>query len=334
MKKYNNLLQDIASEWNIPRGQLEEELSFKSRIIYSVLGRMACASAYDVTDDLQPASIVHVKRRIDSVLEGYLTMYPELVPIFTDTENLHDEIYSILLRSGQIYHTPSRVSPAMMTSASETGIVFTRGTSPSQKTCISGVGTYNLTQENVNTEQPPTTMFLLQQDSLLDYWDVLTHELKWMPYQSGLATEYLRTEPPFNHGYWVDKPDYSRNVSLCRSGVMGNYLYYLYRWNDSAIEVHQLAVWMTDNYCYRNISNSYLAYRRKIPPSTFHVDCELVSLNISYLYPPAELNFVKLYSWPRVYSGLPSDFNRMMSLCVFNSIRSILERIGYQFSEV
>ena len=334
MRKYDNLLQDIASEWNISKGQFEDELSFKSRIIYSVLGRMACASVYDVTDDLQPASIVHVKKRIDSVLVGYLTMYPELVPIFADAENLHDEIYSILLGSGQIYHTPNRVSPAVMTSASEASIVFTRGISPSQETCISGIGTYNFTPKNDNKEQSPARMFQLQQDSLLDYWTTLTHELKWKPYQNGLAAEYLRTEPPFCSGYWVDKPERSKNISLCRSGAAGNYLYYLYRWNDSAVEVYQLATWMTDNYWYRNISNSCLAYREKIPPSTFHVDGELVSLNIGYLYPPAELNFVKLYSWPKAYSGLPSDFNRTMSLCVFNSVKSILERIGYQFSEV
>lgn len=334
MKKYNNLLQDVASEWTILKGQFEDELSFKSRIIYSVLGRMACASVYDVTDDLQPASIIHVKRRIDSVLAGYLAMYPELAPILTDAENLHDEIYTILLCSGQIYHTPNRVSPAVMMSASEAGIVFTRGVSPSQETCISGVGTYNFTQGNDNIEQSPASMFQLQQGSLLDYWSTLTHELKWMPYQSESATEYLQMEPPFNRGYWVDKPDRSGNVSLCRSGMMGNYLYYLYRWNDGAVEVCQLAAWMTDNYWYRNISNSCLAYYGKIPPSTFHVDGGLVNLNISYLYPPAELNFVKLYSWPRVYSGLPSDFNRTMSLRVFNSVKSILERIGYRFSEV
>jgi len=334
MKKYNNLLQNIASEWTIPMGQFEDELSSKSRVIYSVLGRMACAAVYDVTDDLQPASIVHVKRRIDSVLAGYLTMYPELELVFSDKENLHDEIHNILLNSGQIYHTPNRVSPAVMMKAAKAGIVFTRGISPSQKTCISGIGTYNFAQENEVIEQSPEGMFQLQQDSLLDCWAALIRELKWTSYQSGSDTEYLRTEPPFSRGYWVDKPNRSGNISLCRSGMMGNYLYYLYRWNDGIVEVSQLAAWMVEKCCYRNISNSCLAHYGKLPASTFHIDSELVNLNIRYLYPPAELNFVKVYSWPKVYSGLPSDFNRTMSLCVFNSVKSVLERIGYQFSEV
>jgi hypothetical protein len=334
MKKYNNLLQNIASEWTIPMGQFEDELSFKSRVIYSVLGRMACVAVYDVTEDLQPASIVHVKRRIDSVLAGYLTMYPELALVFSDAENLHDEIYDILLSSGQIYHTPNRVSPAVMMSSAEAGIVFTRGISPSQKTCISGIGTYDFSQESYVIEQSPEGMFQLQQDSLLDYWAALTRKLKWTSYQSGSDTEYLRTEPPFSRGYWVDKPDRSGNISLCRSGMMGNYLYYLYRWNDGIVVVSQLAAWKVEKCCYRNISNSCLVHYGNLPVSTFHIDGELVNLNISYLYPPAELNFVKVYSWPKVYTGLPSDFNRTMSLCVFSSAKSILERIGYQFSEV
>ncbi len=74
MKQYTGLLRNIASELNISRGSTESEDSWKARVIYSVLGRMAYASLWDVTEDLQPVSIAHVKKRIHKLLLRKVTL--------------------------------------------------------------------------------------------------------------------------------------------------------------------------------------------------------------------------------------------------------------------
>ena len=98
--------------------------------------------------------------------------------------------------------------------------------------------------------------------------------------------------------------------------------------------ISQLPGWQTDGYKYRSVSVACLASRRTLPPTRFHVDEEIVELQIEYLFPPAELNAIKLYSWPKSYLSLPNDFKRTMSRDVFEEIRSQFEKLGYQFKEV
>ena len=77
MNKYNGLLSAVAQKYNIRRGLQEAENDWKTRLIYSVCGMMAYASLWDETED-EPVSIVHLKRKVRSMLSSYKSMYPEL----------------------------------------------------------------------------------------------------------------------------------------------------------------------------------------------------------------------------------------------------------------
>lgn len=55
---------------------------------------------------------------------------------------------------------------------------------------------------------------------------------------------------------------------------------------------------------------------------------------MNYLLPPRELNFLKLYSWPKTCTKIPSDFKRKISKEVFIAIKSLLTDAGYEFKEV
>ena len=83
MKKYNGLLAEIAREFHIEQGEAESMERWKARIVYSLLGRMAYASLYDHLEENeelpedQSISVAHFKRRISTLLDTYLRLYPE-----------------------------------------------------------------------------------------------------------------------------------------------------------------------------------------------------------------------------------------------------------------
>lgn len=145
--------------------------------------------------------------------------------------------------------------------------------------------------------------------------------------------QYLRTVPPFNRGYWVDKPDTSGEISIARTGFPGGRIYYLYQTHGTKLQVSQLPGWQTENYNYRSLAVGNLYTRKVLPETVYSVDGELVTLKIGYLYPPAEMNLIKLYSWPLSYSGFPHDFNRTMNRDVFEELRYFFEQLGYSFKE-
>ena len=75
MNKYNGLLLKVSRQYHILRGTQETEEEWKTRLVYSICGMMAYASLWDNTEE--PISIVHLKRRIRSVLGSYKSLYPK-----------------------------------------------------------------------------------------------------------------------------------------------------------------------------------------------------------------------------------------------------------------
>lgn len=333
MNQYNRLLGRIAEEFHVFQGKTETETAWKSRIIYSLLGRMGYASLWDIREDLQPVSVVHFKNRIESMLESYLEMYPELRLFYPgDISELSNEIYNIFLCTGQVYHTSHRITPAIKAVSEKAGIYFLRGMPLDRKPYISGIGNYSFSEDEPAVIQP-ADMFQLPQNTLAEQWEYWVYHAKWYPLEVGNEIEFLRTKPPFTYSYWIEKPDISGMVSLARIGLHGNKTYFLYKAEAGRILGSQLPQWIiSDNY-YRTLSNGCLASVGRLPVSTYHVDGKIVQLRIHYLLPPAELNLIKLYSWPESCVDIPDDFNRIFDYQVFLAIKSILEPIGYTFIE-
>ena len=171
-------------------------------------------------------------------------------------------------------------------------------------------------------------MFGLQRNTLGEHWGHLASRVKLEAFSSSIDVEFLRTAPPFTAGYFKPQPDTDGRISLMRTTMQGTRLYYLYSWENGKLFAGQLPSWRTDNGEYRQIANSIIHSRGNLPPAVFHLDGAIVSLRLQYLYPPSELSFLQLYSWPG-----KNDFNYILSLPVFHSVRAELERIGYTFKE-
>lgn len=335
MTDYFELLHMIAQEFNVSQGPQESDTSWTARVIYSFLGQVGYTSLWDTQEDLQPSSITHFKRRIEKTLESLLDIYPEMVPVFlTDYSQQSDEIYQLFLDAGVIYSKPNRIIAPPFRIGVGKKIVFLRGNSISEKRWISGLGCYYPSdQKGQSTENSIAEMFQLTTKSLSNTWQDVVSEAYWKTAQPSSDLMFLRLSPPFSYGYWIDTPDCQGDITLARQGFQGSYLYYLCRVDNNALYLSQLPVWMTEGKNYRGLANACLCARGGLPPTRFHIDSELVNLNIEYLYPPEELNLILLYSWPIRYVDYPNHFKRTMSLSVFEEIKSELEKTGYQFVE-
>lgn len=329
MDKYNGLLLQVSNQYHIYKGEQETENDWKTRIVYSICGMMAYASLWD--DAEAPISIVHLKGRIRDTLANYRSMYPELsgkLPYVT--EKLENEIANQFLNTGVVYHRPNRIAPSMKHEKSFDGILFQRGIALNHISCVSGIGFY-AKQDGNTTPDGIKTMFGLKQENLQTVWQSALSTASWSASPAfEYSTEYLRLEPPFSHGYWVNKPDTTGTVSLLRTGAKGSQLYYLYRYVDTTMEISPLPQWQVECYQYRTLACACLSTCGTLPPIEYFEDGALVHICLNYLLPPHELEFLKLYSWPETCTSLPCNFRRKLSSEVFTAIRKILADEGYE----
>lgn len=331
MTQQNNLIPIIARAYKIERGTAEPVEQWRMRVVYSMLGQMAYASLWDVEVDGQFNTVVCFKSRMKKLIESYCGIFNDLHKSFGyDYEKLLEEIYTVQLNGGMLYHTPYRLAPTQFSCASAEQILFTRGMAPGENRFVSGLGTYLLSQEKQSMHSPQR-MFQLPEKTLIETWEYLTKTAKWSLYNQNESVEFLRLEPPFNYGYWRRPEKKYHEESLIRMGINGNRFYYLYKEKEGKSFVSQLPAWMTDGHHYRRVSNALLAAKNSLPAAAYHEDGPIVTLALRYLMPVEELNFIKLYSWPTSSIELPHDFNRIFAKDVFYAIKKVLEPIGYQF---
>lgn len=331
MNKYDGLLSEVAQRYCIEKGTHETENEWKTRLVYSICGMMAYASIWDDLEE-EPISIVHLKRRVRTMLSSYKSMYPELSGSLPyNSEELEVEIATQFLNSGVVYHCPNRIVPSMKREESFSNLLFQRGIALDDITCVSGIGFYSKQVKAANLDRIKA-MFGLEQETLQALWSAILSAASWKTdLQFERNTEYLRLKPPFSQGYWVNKPDTTGVVSILRTGMKGSQLYYLYRYSDTAIEVNPLPQWQVESYNYRLLACACLLAFGTLPPIKYIEDGALVHIHLNYLLPPRELEFLKLYSWPEKCTTLPCNFKRKLSAEVFWAIKSILSDEGYQF---
>lgn len=328
MNNTRELIQSISNQFGIIKGNNETDTSFYCRIIYSVAGIMGYASLYDEIENAETSSLYHLKERVYTTIQCYIDLIPEAAAC--SPKEMADEIYNVFLQGGMIYHSNYRCAPARKRQAVYDNIVFLRGVSIGEGFYVSGIGAYDNTDNNLKESDDAREMFLLQNASLEEYWNSILVSRDFRETAIIDGTEYLRTDGRFGKGYWTEKPDRGM-YSLARVGGV-NGKYYAYRYADT-LTMAPIEERYVENYKYRAIANGILKHNKKLPPAIIKKDGDIIRLKVQYLYPPAELNFLKLYSWPLRYDSFPNDFERIYSKEVFLKIKEILEEVGYEFLE-
>lgn len=330
MIKYNSLLSEIAAQFGIRRGAGESEGQYKQRICYSAAGVMGYASLWDIPEDEECISMDHFKKRIRNVLDSYAALYPEIGDSLQGT--LPDEICSLYQSTGFVYHSPFRLSPAAFSIAENSGVQFLRGCSVNQIRKVSGIGIFDSGRGDQG-ELSVESMFRLNPalDTIWTQWISGAH---WEERNGQITGEFLRTAPPFYDGYWQFGPEKGNKITLVRTGLEGNRQYYLYRRDeDKTVYTAQLPEWLVAGENYLLIANAIMDHYGTLPPTVFTRLGSVVKIRLGYLYPPEELNFFRLYSWPEKLLPKPDAFSRIMDADVFWTMKCILENKGYKFKE-
>lgn len=345
MDKNGGLLERIKMDFNISKGILEKEDAFKARIVYSVAGRMGYSSLFDIAENIEDysrsnISIQHFKLRIKEILEAYLSMYPEIRKLFPgngdDFDELVDEMYSVFLHTGTLYHKNNRIAPSAPCCSKSGKTIFTRGLSFNISQAVSGIGTYLLSDISGYRNIGIREMYDLPNGSLVDFWNELMANTKWIKISPFQDVQYLRTEAPFTNGYWSNSYKREKEVSLLRIGHnSGDLKYYLYKFVNKDCFISEIPSWMLRHkHGYRRIANACLCKKNSLPKTKYRIDCNIVYIELGYLYPLEELNLLKLYSWPGIGLIRHTDFKRVMSYDVFIIIKNLMEKMGYEFLEV
>lgn len=330
MNEYGGLIEKISTELDIKKDVNENVNIWKARVIYSVMGKMAIASLYDVLEDAQSISITHLKRKCQKILLAYFDLYPELKQVMkASPEEFSDEIYNIFLSCGCLYHTPNRLLPATEKRVNFNKIEIVRGAALNEKLKVSGLGTYGFKNGNQDISQL-LEMFQIQCNSLEEYGRTLIEKAKWKNLNYEGRKEFLRISPPYSRGYWKDTIDSNGKESLLRIGEKGRYIYYLYKVVGDEILASELPKWMVEGTEYRNVSNALLAVNKALPRLKVERRNYTILLKQEYLLPTALLNFIKLYSWP---AGFLNDFDRVMTKDIFEVLQAILNVLGVEVGE-
>lgn len=361
----NELINDIAKGLNLKKGNNESDDRYIFRLIYSALGHVALGSLYeyDSEDNMKKVSIKHFKDRIKETYLEYIKIFPNMNTFFTvgekvlsdvelksyypDTlgeKDVANEIYNIYFTTGYFYHLNYYICQAIYSEAIYNGIKFIRGNSPSDKVYRSGLGAYSKIDDNSCDFDKIVNMFHLHKNKLSDYWKYFIEQyaIKKMDNLPD-NIEYLKTIPQNDKiwgKYWIDKPD--NDISLAREKITHKFYYLFFEKENKVVKLPSFLIkesFINQNRNgneYRYLANSLLASLGRLPKIKYTFDGDIVELSLDYLLPPAELNFIKLYSWIEHIFNEKKDkyfFKYIMDCNVFKSIKYLFEKLGYEFEE-
>lgn len=326
MQKYNSLLERISNELGIFKGENETERDFKSRIIYSAVGRLAYSSLWDMPENGEPVSIEHFKRRVKTAFEDYCDAFPEVKISLKDS--IGDLFYKMFESTGQLYHTPYRISPVVYSASQTNNVMFLRGQPLGESVRISGLGAYVLS-ENIRTNNSPAEMFQLSDKLLSDKWQQVIETAHWQMFSKIDDYEFLEIPPPIDH-YWCGK--IPKGIAMARSKNVPR-IYCLVKSENGNVFYSQLPEWKCSGRSRGNLSNGCLMCNGILPPSRYSVDGNIVRVKIGYLFSKADLDFFRFYSWPEYFNNIESDFHRVLDKNVFFAVKKIFESAGYKFEE-
>lgn len=332
------MAKEIAMKLNIKKSHDD---SWLRQMIYSVAGKMAMASLWDLREDDQPVSIKHFKDSLGKSFESFSFIYPQtLVFEEKNREDLINEIYDIYRRNGYFYHSPYRLSPAIPVSSGNGDISLYRGMSPSENHFMSGLGFYSFKKDNDNV--PIQEMFGLQAQLMEEYLKNVLEEEGWILKEDvPLHSEFLQIKPPFTNSYWKKEPDTNGKVSLFRYGepqrIYGFYRYDNGKFWEKGIQPWRITDFRFDGYNsrneYRRIATSLLKKYEVLPEIKANIKEHLVEIYLGYRLPPTEEDFFKLFSWPIIFNGRTQNFRRIMAKEVYPLFKDQLKIIGYEFRE-
>ena len=331
------LIRNTAVDLGIGSASCHSDSDWKSRTIYCMVGRIGLCSLWDKLEE-GTVSIVHFRKAIERELTYLLRVYTECKSMFPeDVSVFSEELLSIYVICGYIYHSPFRIHPAMHKRVTVGNIEFLRGAFIDIPCKMSGLGLYRTTKTNNNKHDDilkALELFHIRQTNITDFGESIINRAEWNGFSYSGRIEYLKTKGSFKSGYWCQEPEKGGGVSILRAGERGQQIYYLYYYEGNKCYSSILQPWCVENGEYRRIALYIISRDQELVNIEYHKSGSVVEIKQNYLLPPNELGLIKLYSWPISMKTGTDDFKRIMNKEVFISIKAILESIGYTFKGV
>lgn len=328
MSDLKKLLADASSSMAIIKGEKESVENWKLRVLYSAIGRTGYASLWDVSDE-ESISKIRFTNRINELLKGWLSVYPELRSKIRISA---DDYYAVLKNSGVIYDSSYRVQPSREVVCRYGGCTFVRSPLLGRNVSYSGLGAYTLAKDIQGISLYEG--FNIDEHSLNDIARHYLSNLKFRKLENDSSMEYLLLNPPFTRGYWKTTPDKDGCISIMRTADPENKIYYFYKYDDGQCYISQIADGLVSKGQYRYLSSALLKEYDHLPEIRYTVDGSIVTVELQYLLPPADLDFLVLYSWPKSFHNIGSLFKRIVSVECFQEIKDLLIKKGYILQEV
>lgn len=344
--KFPDFFDRIAGDLDIERGQGEEDLFWRCRVVYSAAVKRGLDSLWDNEDTLAQdkpnivtVSIEHVTRTIGKTLEAFYTFCPDLCPAMCPPNflpnakllNAESALCELLQECGCFYHRNFQASPAVQTQAQLSGVKFLRGLPPGSSRMMSGAGMYTPCCNAIGSNAEVIRMFDLQKilsGTDLEHIEASSSE-QVMVLDGGY--EFLQLRPKFCSKYWKDKPD--RGIlSLMRRRQLPH-VYFFYRYDGKHLHMRSLPQWRCEKRAYLSLSAALLAKDGALPPFHTRAEGEIVRIRVGYKLSPREECFFRLYSWPDFSTRGNAYFSRIMNKSVYDAFKMVMINLGYPFME-
>lgn len=323
---HDSIINNIACDLSIARGDSEHEVSWKNRVVYSCIGLNMLAAACDYDDERYESIDESASVSMQHVLHRGKELY-DILGIMDD-QNKADDIRAQYVKTGYLLHKANRLTLASKSYGRCDDLYLTRGQAAWNVTNMSGLGTF---QTDFISE--PTMLwdklFCIERNSILSRLKLVEKEIKWKT-QNILPenVEYANILDTPLAGYWTKKPP-QKDITICRDIIKGERKYSFIRVSDK-YEICPIADWQTQNEEYYRIT---LALRIKAGYEhqlrILH-DGQMAWINSDYLLPPFEQNLFELFSWP---NSANSRFNRMASVQILPLLKELFHRMNFHVIE-
>ena len=313
MMNRSSFLTEIANNIHVIRGNSESDISWKYRVIYSAIAKMALASLFDKNEDEKDNSIskTYFNRRIEELRKSYVELFPE-TKVFLPS--LSKKFCELFLENGYIYHSPNWIYPSKRKIITGDKISFIRGDYFNSNNRMSGMGTYCLNSKpfSNNNYSEIFENFLFTRN-YKEYINNLIKSAKWETININKNVQYIRLKPPFYNGYWKNSPDKNIISILKIFNTSNRWIYYLYKIENEKCFVSEIPNYYFEKGEYRTIAIG-LMLKYNLWKRIFNTqeDGEIVHVELNYLLPPPELNFFKLFSWAEL-NDISNDIDETLN---------------------
>jgi hypothetical protein len=324
------LFNDISRELGIARESYEDNIAWQSRITYSLLALQMLSALYDKYDDF-----VDDEKFSDSVSNQHISnRAKKLSEVFGIKPDKHESILELYQKTGFMLNKSNRLAFPPVTAAPIDKLFVARGLHPSSAITVSGIG---FLVENVSaTVANADEMFNLSQLHSIDWHKLFMKNIStgWKPVSDFTDVEFLNTQVKPWKSYWTGGLPNQR-FALCRSIDKVGRVYKLLSIRPDGVYSIQLSDWNMKNGEYLRLAIAMRVDEGNPPKVKTRKYGKTAIIDYDYLLPPAEQNFIEVYSWNRDNSQQNERWpqSRIVAIELYQAFMSIFQRMGYEIEE-